>query len=129
MNHRNTLFVNEYIRTGNATASALKSGYSEKTAYSIGQRLLKNVEIRQAIKEHQAQMIKETEITVKEIVNDILLIAKNSQNESVRLRAYDMLMKHTGGYINDFNLLASLNENQIESLSNRLLKKLNDTEE
>lgn len=36
---------------GNATEAALKAGYSPKTAYSQGQRLLKNDEVKAAIAE------------------------------------------------------------------------------
>lgn len=39
---------------GNATEAALKAGYSPKTAYSQGQRLLKNVEVKAAIAARQA---------------------------------------------------------------------------
>ena len=41
-------FVEAY--TGNATEAALQAGYSAKTAYSQGQRMLKNVEVQTAIK-------------------------------------------------------------------------------
>jgi phage terminase small subunit len=43
-------FVNEYLKDFNATQAAMRAGYSEKTAYSQGSRLLKNVEIADAIK-------------------------------------------------------------------------------
>ena len=42
-------FVEEYCVDFNATQAAIRAGYSEKTAYSQGQRLLKNVEIQAAI--------------------------------------------------------------------------------
>jgi phage terminase small subunit len=42
-------FIKYYIETGNATESAKRAGYSAKTAYSIGQRLLKDVEIKRKI--------------------------------------------------------------------------------
>jgi phage terminase small subunit len=41
------IFVTEYIKSGNATQAAIAAGYSEKTAYSQGSRLLKNVEVQQ----------------------------------------------------------------------------------
>ena len=58
MTHRQELFIQEYIKTGNATHSAITAGYSEKTAYSIGQRLLKNVEVEKAIRseEHTSEL-------------------------------------------------------------------------
>lgn len=47
---RKTAFINYYIIKGwNATDAAKKAGYSEKTAYSIGSRLLKNVEVSEEI--------------------------------------------------------------------------------
>lgn len=51
LTNKQRVFVNEYLRDFNATQAALRSGYSPKTAYSIGQRLLKNVEISSVIDE------------------------------------------------------------------------------
>jgi len=39
-------FCQEYIIDFNATQAVIRAGYSKKTAYSQGQRLLKNVEIQ-----------------------------------------------------------------------------------
>ena len=39
-------FCDEYLIDLNATQAAIRSGYSEKTAYSQGQRMLKNVEVK-----------------------------------------------------------------------------------
>lgn len=44
-------FVEEYLRSWNATSAALAAGYSDNTAGSQGQRLLKNVEIQQAVEQ------------------------------------------------------------------------------
>lgn len=42
------IFVTEYLRNNNnATQAAIAAGYSEKTAYSSGSRLLKSVEVQQ----------------------------------------------------------------------------------
>ena len=51
LNARQTKFAQEYWATGNGTQSAIKAGYSEKTAYSQASQLLKNVEIQKKIKE------------------------------------------------------------------------------
>ena len=51
LNARRTKFAQEYWATGNGTQSAIKAGYSEKTAYSQANQLLKNVEIQKKIKE------------------------------------------------------------------------------
>ena len=49
MSPKNRQFIAEYLVDLNATKAALRAGYSEKTAYSQGQRLLKNAEIAAAI--------------------------------------------------------------------------------
>ena len=42
-------FVEEYLVDLNATQAALRAGYAKRTAYSQGQRLLKNVETQEAL--------------------------------------------------------------------------------
>ena len=49
-------FAEEWLKTTNATQSAIKAGYSERTAYSAGNRLLKKVDVRQYIDERLAEM-------------------------------------------------------------------------
>ena len=44
-------FCEHYIACHNATQAAVLAKYSEKTAYSQGQRLLKNVEIKKYLQE------------------------------------------------------------------------------
>lgn len=46
---RQSAFVDEYLRDLNATQAAIRAGYSAKTAYSQGERLLRNVEVSAAI--------------------------------------------------------------------------------
>lgn len=50
------VFAEEWIKTTNATQSAIKAGYSARTAYSAGNRLLKKVDVRQYIDERLAEM-------------------------------------------------------------------------
>ena len=44
-------FITEYPKDMNATQAAIRAGYSTKTAYSQGQRLLKKAEIKKAIED------------------------------------------------------------------------------
>lgn len=69
LNHKQKQFVEEYIISGNATDAAVKAGYSKKTAYSLGERLLKKAEVQEymegAIKALQNEKIlKQDEILV-----------------------------------------------------------------
>lgn len=43
------MFPGQYVETGNATQAARLAGYSPRTAYSQGSRLLTFVEVQQAI--------------------------------------------------------------------------------
>jgi len=54
MNEKQKAFADYYIELDNATQAAIRAGYSEKTAYSIGGRLLKHVEVQEYIKERMA---------------------------------------------------------------------------
>ena len=49
LTNKQRVFVDEYLRCWNATEAALRAGYSERTAYSHGARLLKDVEISELI--------------------------------------------------------------------------------
>lgn len=59
---KETRFVDEYLIDLNATQAAIRTGYSIKTAYSIGQRLLKKVEIQAAIAENKRKRSDRTQI-------------------------------------------------------------------
>ena len=61
MTERQKRFCDEYLIDTNATQAAIRAGYSEKTAYSHGQRLLKDVEIQNQIKS-QAEKIQDKNI-------------------------------------------------------------------
>lgn len=51
-------FVEAYLSNGfNATQAAITAGYSKKTAYSQGSRLLKNVEIQAALETRMKEMV------------------------------------------------------------------------
>ena len=51
MTEKQKRLCDEYLIDLNATQSAIRAGYSEKTAYSAGQRTLKNVEVKKYIEE------------------------------------------------------------------------------
>lgn len=55
LNDRQALFVEEYLRCFNRTQAAQAAGYSRRTAYSMGARLLKNVEIEEVISQRLSE--------------------------------------------------------------------------
>lgn len=69
-------FCREFIKDFNATAAAIRSGYSEKTAYSIGSENLKKPEIKMRIE----QLLNENEMQEGEIKKRISDIAKTDMS-------------------------------------------------
>ncbi len=91
-------FVELY--NGNATEAAIAAGYSPKTAYSQGQRLLKNVDIAEAIKAREDKELRhfianreERQRLWTEIMND------PEMKTSDKLRASELLGRSEGDFI------------------------------
>lgn len=75
LNVRQTKFVQEYLISGNATKAAIKAGYSKKTARSLGQRMLTNVDIKKAIAAAQKKTAERHEGLRDQVINELKLIA------------------------------------------------------
>lgn len=98
-NQKHELFCMEYLADLNATQSAIRSGYSEKTAGSIGQRLLKNVEIQKRIKELMEERSKRTEITADKVIEELGAVAFNKSIACIgrdKVKALELLGQHLG---------------------------------
>ena len=80
MNTKQEMFVNEYLIDYNATQAAIRAGYSEKTARSIGQQLLTKLDIKNAIKE-QREKIQNDNIATAKDVEEFLSLAMNDEIE------------------------------------------------
>ena len=68
------LFCQEYLVDLNATKAAERAKYSKKTAYSQGQRLLKNVEIQKRIAELKEKREERTKVTQDRVVKELALL-------------------------------------------------------
>ncbi|NHI68997.1 terminase small subunit [Lactococcus garvieae] len=76
-------FADFYIKLGNATQAALDAGYSKRTAYSQGQRLLKNVEVKRYIEQRMEEISNERIMSAKEAIILISDIANGNITERV----------------------------------------------
>jgi phage terminase small subunit len=76
-------FCDEYLTDLNATQAAIRSGYSEKTAYSIGNENLKKPELKKYIEERMAE--KEAELIAKqdEVMKYLTSVMRREKTESV----------------------------------------------
>lgn len=88
MTEKQKRFCTEYLIDCNATQAAIRAGYSKKTAYSVGQRMLKNVEVKKYIDE-QLQKLKNDNIAdIHEIMEYLTSVMRGEQKEQVALMYY-----------------------------------------
>lgn len=94
-------FADFFIETGNATEAAKLAGYSEKTAYSQGGRLLKHVEVSAYIKERMTQQDAARVASADEVLRFYSSVMRGQEKDAFgldpsladRLKAADSLMK------------------------------------
>lgn len=94
MNVRQQKFCDYYLQSCNATDAAKKAGYSERTAYSIGEENLKKPEIKKYLAEHGEKAHKERIASANEVLefwSETMRDEKQTRKD--RLRASENLGK------------------------------------
>lgn len=100
MTERQRRFAEIYAAEPNATRAAEAAGYSGKTAYSQGQRLLRNVEVAAHIRELQEQAASDRILSInraRALLSDIAV--SDNVAMSARLRAVDLLLRSAGAML------------------------------
>jgi phage terminase small subunit len=69
-------FVREYLIDKNATQSAIRAGYSAKTARQIGEENLSKPDIAKAIAENAKKVAEKAELSAETVLRDIAQIKK-----------------------------------------------------
>lgn len=100
MNDKQKKFAELYAANPNATEAAKGAGYSEHTAYSQGQRLLKNVEVQNHIKDLQNMLASERIASIDEVkaIWTEFLRCPNEKTAN-RIKAGEMLAKSAGVFV------------------------------
>ena len=101
LNERQKAFADYYIQTGNATEAAIKAGYSEKTARSIGSENLTKPDISAYIKERLDGQSEKRVADANEVIEFYTAVMRGEVKDqfgldpslSDRLKAGDALMK------------------------------------
>lgn len=91
------LFVDYYVKTKNATQSAIKAGYSRKSADTIAMQNLKKDRIKECIEvKFNALRLSEglTDEQIKQFWKEMM--DKETANDSDRLRASELAAKANG---------------------------------
>lgn len=81
MNAKQRKFCDEYLIDCNAKQAAIRAGYSEKTAYSIGQRLLKNVEVKAYLDEQLELLHNQRTADVQEVLEYLTAVMRGEHRE------------------------------------------------
>ena len=92
-------FVDEYLIDLNATQSAIRAGYSPKTAEQQGFQLLKKTSVSEAIEQAQQERQKRTLVTQDDVIRGLLTEAEwqgEGSSHSARVSAWAHLGKHLG---------------------------------
>ncbi len=79
-------FVEAYLTNPNATQAAKKAGYSEKTAGSQGQRLLKNVDVAASLARAREERAERTKVNADIVIKEL---AKVGLSNVRNLAAWD----------------------------------------
>jgi phage terminase small subunit len=101
LNERQKAFADYYIQTGNATEAAIKAGYSEKTARSIGAENLTKPDISDYIRERLNEQSNKRVADANEVIEFYTAVMRGEVKDqfgldaslSDRLKAGDALMK------------------------------------
>lgn len=114
-------FCQEYIVDLNACQAAIRAGYSEKTARSIGQENLTKPDIIDRIAAFQESRSKKTKLTAEFIVNGLMQEAQycgEGASHGARVRAFEILGKHR-----DINLWKENVDHTLkEGMSDKLMR-------
>ena len=91
MTDKQDKFIEEYIRTGNATQSAVYAGYSEKTAKVQGVQLKNRLS-----HEIQDATYKALQDKIPQALSWVTELAEKAESESVRLGAIKDILDRAG---------------------------------
>lgn len=87
LNKRQIDFVQEYMKTNNINQSAIKAGYSPKTARSQGSRLLSNVNIRAYIDAINERLESDKIADIEEVMQYLTSVMRGEKKDQFDLDA------------------------------------------
>jgi len=88
LNAKQQLFVAAYLVHKNATKAAIDAGYSEKTARTVGPRMLQNVAIQQAVQEKVQSLTEKLGIGPEYILSSLKEVAERCK-QAVQVMEFD----------------------------------------
>ena len=71
LNDKQLRFIEEYLVDLNATQAAIRAGYSERSAYSQGERLLKHDEVLAEINKRKARLSERCDVKAADVIRQL----------------------------------------------------------
>lgn len=90
LTQKQRLFADEYIKSGNATQSAIKAGYATKAAYRTGAENLRKPQIKAYIDAKMSEIESHKIADAKEVLQFYTRVLRKEETEP------EKLMKHDG---------------------------------
>ena len=87
LTEKERIFADEYIKTTNATQSAIKAGYAENSASVTGSKMLRKPKVRQYIDEVMNERSKNTIATADEVLEYLTKVMNGEEKDAFGLDA------------------------------------------
>lgn len=85
LTEKERIFADEYIKTTNATQSAIKAGYAENSASVTGSKMLRKPKVRQYIDEVMSERSKNTIATADEVLEYLTKVMNGEEKDAFGL--------------------------------------------
>ena len=85
LTEKERIFADEYIKTTNATQSAIKAGYAENSASVTGSKMLRKPKVRQYIDEVMNERSKNTIATADEVLEYLTKVMNGEEKDAFGL--------------------------------------------
>jgi phage terminase small subunit len=123
LNARQQRFIEDNLIDENASRAARALGYSSKTAYSIGHRLLRQVEVAEAIAQARQEAARSAGVTLQRIIEEFAKLAFTNLDELVTWQRRQLTLKDSEA-LTPAQPAALLEVSESESKSGRPLLKV-----
>jgi len=116
LNPKQKAFCEEYILDNNAAQSAIRAGYSEKTARAIGAKLLTKVDIRNYIALMRNVIIRDKDKIINDNIEFWRKIRDSATEETKdQLKASEMMGRYAGMFTDKIELSGAVATSAIET--------------
>ena len=127
-------FAEEYVLDANATAAAIRAGYSARSAHVTACRMLKDRGVQAAVAERQGEIAEELELTREKVMRGLLEaveIARLQADPSAMVKAFSEIARMCGYYAPvmqqvDVSVSAKRMVDKFETMSDAELLRLAD---